>query len=162
MDTKKLIKAIQLIIKEEVKKEVAKKEKALRKSLMNEIKQSQPKVVEKDPLDVDHIFEGTQTQQEKSFTNNSMLNAMLNETAESGEWRNINSNGVGGGMFNSSQAQSFGSMMGGQQPQVLQTAEGGQVSTQQLQQTEAGQAVVNALTRDYSGLMKHMNNKKGK
>jgi len=162
MDTKKLIKAIQLIIKEEVKKEVAKKEKALRKSLMNEIKQSQPKVVEKDPLDVDHIFEGTQTQQEKSFTNNSMLNAMLNETAESGEWRNINSNGVGGGMFNSSQAQSFGSMMSGQQPQVLQTAEGGQVSTQQLQQTEAGQAVVNALTRDYSGLMKHMNNKKGK
>jgi len=91
-----------------------------------------------------------------------MLNDMLNETAQGGEWRNINSNGVGGGMFNSSQAQSFGSMMGGQQPQVLQTAEGGQVSTQQLQQTEAGQAVVNALTRDYSGLMKHMNDKKGK
>ena len=64
MDTKKLIKAIQLIIKEEVKKEVAKKEKALRKSLMNEIKQSQPQVVERDPLDVDHIFEATQTQQE--------------------------------------------------------------------------------------------------
>jgi hypothetical protein len=162
MDTKKLIKAIQLIIKEEVKKEVAKKEKALRKSLMNEIKQSQPKVVEKDPLDVDHIFEATQTQHEKSFTKNSMLNAMLNETAQGGEWRSINSNGVGGGMFNSSQAQSFGSVMGGQQPQVLQTAEGGQVSTQQLQQTEAGQAVVSALTRDYSGLMKHMNNKKGK
>jgi len=160
MDTKKLIKAIQLIIKEEVKKEVAKKEKALRKSLMNEIKQSQPKVVEKDPLDVDHIFETKQ--ESKSFTKNSMLNDMLNETAQGGEWRSINSNGVGGGMFNSSQAQSFGSMMGGQQPQVLQTAEGGQVSTQQLQQTEAGQAVVNALTRDYSGLMKHMNNKKGK
>lgn len=161
MDTKKLIKAIQLIIKEEVKKEVAKKEKALRKSIMNEIKQSQPKVVEKDPLDVEHIFE-TNHSTKQSFTNNSMLNEMLNETAEGGEWRSINSNGVGGGMFNSSQAQSFGSMMGGQQPQVLQTAEGGQVSTQQLQQTEAGQAVVNALTRDYSGLMKHMNDKKGK
>jgi len=160
MDTKKLIKAIQLIIKEEVKKEVAKKEKALRKSIMNEIKQSQPKVVEKDPLDVEHIFETKQ--ESKSFTKNSMLNDMLNETAQGGEWRSINSNGVGGGMFNSSQAQSFGSMMGGQQSQVLQTAEGGQVSTQQLQQTEAGQAVVNALTRDYSGLMKHMNDKKGK
>ena len=150
MDTKKLIKAIQLIIKEEVKKEVAKKEKALRKSIMNEMKQSQPKVVEKDPLDVDHIFE-TNHSTKQSFTNNSMLNDMLNETAQGGEWRSINSNGVGGGMFNSSQAQSFGSMMGGQQPQVLQTDEGGQVSTQQLQQTEAGQAVVNALTRDYSG-----------
>lgn len=160
MDTKKLIKAIQLIIKEEVKKEVAKKEKALRKSILKELKESQPQVVERDPLDVEHIFE---TKQEpKSFTKNATLNDMLNETAQSGEWRSINSNGVGGGMFNSSQAQSFGSMVTGQQPQVLQTAEGGQVSTQQLQQTEAGQAVVNALTRDYSGLMKHMNNKKGK
>ena len=160
MDSKKLIKAIQLIIKEEVKKEVAKKEKALRKSLMSEIKKSQPQVVQKDPLDVEHIFETKQ--ESKSFTKNSMLNDMLNETANGGEWRSINSNGVGGGMFNSSQAQSFGSMMGGQQPQILQTAEGGQVSTQQLQQTDAGKAVVDALTRDYSGLMKHMNDKKGK
>ena len=127
---------------------------------MNEMKQSQPKVVEKDPLDVEHIFETKQ--ESKSFTKNSMLNDMLNETAQGGEWRSINSNGVGGGVFNSSQAQSFGSMMGGQQPQVLQTAEGGQVSTQQLQQTDAGKAVVDALTRDYSGLMKHMNDKKGK
>ena len=52
MDTKKLIKAIQLLIKEEVKKEVA-KEKALRKSILKELKQSQPKVVEKDPFDVE-------------------------------------------------------------------------------------------------------------
>lgn len=160
MDSKKLIKAIQLIIKEEVKKEVAKKEKALRKSLMSEIKQSQPQVVQKDPLDVEHIFETKQ--ESKSFTKNSMLNDMLNETANGGEWRSINSNGVGGGMFNSSQAQSFGGRMSTQQSQILQTAEGGQVSTQQLQQTDAGKAVVDALTRDYSGLMKHMNDKKGK
>jgi hypothetical protein len=165
MDTKKLIKAIQLIIKEEVRKEVAKEKKALRKSLMNEMKKSQPQVVERDPLDIEHVFEQrTQqpTQPAKSFTNNSMLNEMLNETAQGGEWRSINSNGVGGGMFNSSQAQAFGGGMMNQQPQVLQTAEGRAVSTEQLQQTEAGQAVVNALTRDYSKLMKHMNDKKGK
>jgi len=163
MDTKKLIKAIQLIIKEEVKKEVSKREKSLRASIIKEMKQSQPHVVERDPLDVDHIFETTQKspQPTKSFTNNSMLNEMLNETAEGGEWRSINSNGVGSGMFNSSQAQSFGGMMN-QQPQVLQTAEGRAISTEQLQQTEAGQAVVSALTRDYSKLMKHMNDKKGK
>jgi len=159
MDTKKLIKAIQLIIKEEVRKEVAKKEKVLRKSLMNEIKQSE--VVERDPLDIEHVFEQKTEQPAKSFTNNSMLNEMLNETAQGGEWRSINSTGVGSGMFNSSQAQSFGGRVG-QGPQVLQTAEGRAVSTEQLQQTEAGQAVVNALTRDYSKLMKHMNDKKGK
>lgn len=153
MDTKKFIKAIQLIIKEEVKKEVAKKEKSLRKSILKELKQSQPKVVKKDPLDVDHIFE---TKQEtKSFTKNSSLNDMLNETAQSGEWRNLNG---GPQVFNSSQAQGWG----GGSPSVLQNADGRSVSTEQLQQTDAGKAVVDALTRDYSGLMKHINNKKGK
>ena len=155
MDTKKLIKAIQLIVQEEVKKEVAKREKVIRESILKEKKQSQPKVVEKDPLDVEHIFETKQDS--KSFTKNSMLNDMLNETAQGGEWRSINGPG---GVFNASQAQGWGGV-NPQTPSVLQTTEGGQVSTQQLQQTEAGQAVVNALTRDYSGLMKHINAKKG-
>ena len=161
MDTKKLIKAIQLIIKEEVRKEVAKEKKALRKSLMNEMKKSQPQVVERDPLDIDHVFEQrTQqpTQPAKSFTNNSMLNEMLNETAQGGEWKSINGPG---GVFNASQAQGWGGGINTQQS-TFQTAEGGQVSAQQLQQTDAGKAVVDALTRDYSGLMKHINNKKGK
>lgn len=155
MDTKKLIKAIQLIIKEEVKKEVAKREKVIRESILKEMKQSQPKVVEKDPLDVDHIFETKQDS--KSFTKNSMLNDMLNETAQGGEWRSINGPS---GVFQSSQAQAWGSM--NQQPSVLQTTEGNAVSVERLQQTEAGQAVVNALTRDYSALMKHIDAKKGK
>ena len=157
MDTKKLIKAIQLIVQEEVKKEVAKREKVIRESILKEMKQSQPKVVEKDPLDVEHIFE-TSHQTKQSFTGNSMLNDMLNETAQGGEWRSINGTG---GVFNASQAQAWGGV-NPQTPSVLQTAEGGQVSTQQLQQTEAGQAVVSALTRDYSGLMKAIDKKKGK
>ena len=115
-----------------------------------------PKVVEKDPLDVDHIFE--KKQETKSFTKNATLNDMLNETAQSGEWRNMDG---GPRVFNSSHAQGFGSMMN-PQSSVLQTPEGGQVSTQELQKTEAGQAVVSALTRDYSGLMKAINTKKGK
>ena len=155
MDTKKLIKAIQLIIKEEVKKEVAKREKAIRESILKEMKQSQPKVVKSDPLDVEHIFEAKKDS--KSFTKNDMLNDMLNETAQGGEWRSINGQG---GVFQSSQAQGWGGF--NQQPSVLQTAEGNAVSVERLQQTEAGQAVVNALTRDYSGLMKHINTKKGK
>ena len=160
MDTKKLIKAIQLIIKEEVKIEVAKKEKSLRKSIMNEIKKSQPVIVEKDPLDIEHVFESSENNTKK-FSGKSTLSDMLNETAQSGEWRNINSNGVGNGVFQSSQAQSFGGGMG-QQPHILQNADGRAVSTDQLQQTDAGKAVVSALTRDYSGLMKHINTKKGK
>lgn len=161
MDTKKLIKAIQLIIKEEVKKEVSKREKSLRASIIKEMKQSQPNVAEKDPLDVEHVFESTKAPSTpKEFTKNSMLNSILNETADSGEWRSINSNGVGNGMFQSSQAQSLGGGVGNQ-PHVLQNADGRSVSTDQLQQTDAGKAVVSALTKDYSALMKHMNAKKG-
>jgi hypothetical protein len=140
-----------------VKKEVAKREKVIRESILKEVKQSQPKVVEKDPLDVDHIFE-TKQETKKSFTNNSTLNELLNETAQGGEWKSINGPG---GVFNASQAQGWGGGLNTQQS-VFQTAEGGQVSAQQLQQTEAGQAVVNAVTRDYSALMKAIDKKKGR
>ena len=157
MDTSKLVKAIQLIVKEEVKKEMAKREKVIRESIIKEMKQSQPKRVEKDPLDVDHIFK-TSHKTKQTFTGNSMLNDILNETAQGGEWRSINGPG---GVFQSSQAQAWGGMSQ-QTPSVLQTAEGNAVSVERLQQTEAGQAVVNALTRDYSALMKHIDAKKGK
>jgi len=136
---------------------VAIREKVIRESILKEVKQSQPKVVEKDPLDVDHIFE-TKQETKKSFTNNSTLNELLNETAQGGEWKSINGPG---GVFNASQAQGWGGGLNTQQS-VFQTAEGGQVSAQQLQQTEAGQAVVNAVTRDYSALMKAIDKKKGR
>ena len=158
MDTKKLIKAIQLIIKEEVRKEVAKEKKALRKSLMNEIKKSQPKVVEKDPLDVDHIFETTHSTKQ-SFTGNSMLNDLLNETANDGEWRNMDS------MYTSNQAQGFdraqmASALGYGEQSVIPTVDvdGKPVDMAALQSS----GVADALTRDYSGLMKAINAKKGK
>ena len=38
MDTNKLFKAIQIIVQEEVKKEVAKQQKAIRESILKEIK----------------------------------------------------------------------------------------------------------------------------
>jgi hypothetical protein len=158
MDTSKLVKAIQLIVKEEVKKEMAKKEKAIRESILKEMKSTVVKkqTIDRDPLDVDHIFE-TSHKTKQTFTGNSMLNDILNETAQGSEWRSINGPG---GVFQSSQAQGWGSMT--QHPSVLQSAEGNTVSVERLQQTEAGQAVVNALTRDYSTLMKHIDAKKGK
>jgi len=157
MDTTKLVKAIQIIVKEEVKKEMAKREKAIRESILKEMKQSQPKRVEKDPLDVEHIFEQKQTPKTEVFKSTGFAD-LLNETAEGGEWRSINGQG---GVFQASQAQGWGSMTK-QTTGVLQTAEGNAVSVDRLTQTSAGQAVVDALTRDYSGLMKHINAKKGK
>ena len=156
MDTTKLVKAIQYIVKEEVKKEMAKREKAIRESILKEIKQSQPKRVEKDPLDVEHIFEQKQTPKKEMFKTTGFAD-LLNETADNGEWRSINGQG---GVINATQAQAWGGMTN-QQPSVLQTAEGNAISVDKLTQSSAGQAVVDALTRDYSGLMKHINAKKG-
>lgn len=161
MDTNKLFKAIQIIVQEEVKKEVAKREKAIRESILKEIKSKsvKPKMVEKDPLDVSHVFESKTPTKKTGPQFEGKFASLLNETADSGEWRSINSMG---GAFNSNQAMAWGGMTQQSTPSVLQTAEGRSVSVEQLQQTEAGQAVVDALTRDYSGLMKAINAKKGR
>jgi hypothetical protein len=157
MDTKKLIYALKLIIQEEVSKEITKREKHLRASIIKELKQSQPPVVKNDPLDVSHIFENKQKPKKEMFKSTGFSD-LLNETADSGEWRSINSTN---GAFNSTQAHAWGHMTN-QNPQVLQNVDGKAVSVEKLQQTEAGQAVVNALTRDYSSLMKTISAKKGK
>ena len=161
MDTNKLFKAIQIIVQEEVKKEVAKREKAIRESILKEIKSKQIQKpttkVESDPLDVTHIFESQAPKKKSGPKFEGKFSSLLNETADGGDWRSIISLG---GAFNSTQAMAWGGM--NQTPDVLQTAEGRAVPIEQLQQTEAGKAVVDALTRDYSGLMKAINAKKGK
>ena len=49
MDTNKFVKAIQLLIKEEVKKEVAKQKKAIKESLLKELNTSKQSVSNKLP-----------------------------------------------------------------------------------------------------------------
>lgn len=158
MDTNKLIKAIQIIVKEEVKKEMVKREKAIRESILKEVKKSQPKRTNRDPLDVDEIFEERRQPSKKQMFKSNGFADLLNETANDGEWRSINGQG---GVFQASQAQGWGGGINTQQS-TFQSTEGRTISADQLQQTEAGQAVVNALTRDYSALMKHIDSKKGK
>jgi hypothetical protein len=47
-------------------------------------------------------------------------------------------------------------------PSVVTDINGQRIDMKQLAETEAGAAVVNALTKDYSALMKAMDKKKGK
>lgn len=163
MDTKKLIQAIKMLVESEVKRKFAEEKKFLKESIIKELKQ-QPikqstKLMEKDPLDVDHLFETKKPQtQKKLFNNNSPISSILNETYQSGEWRDINS----GRSFTSDMAQSFGSMkgMGMMEESVVQDSEGRVIPIETLAKTDAGAAVVDALTKDYSALMQAMNNKK--
>ena len=163
MDTKKLIQAIKMLVESEVKRKFAEEKKFLKESIIKELKQ-QPikqstKLMEKDPLDVDHLFETKKPQtQKKLFNNNSPISSILNETYQSGEWRDIS----GGRSFTSDMAHSFGSMtgMGMMEESVVQDSEGRVIPIETLAKTDAGAAVVDALTKDYSALMQVMNNKK--
>jgi len=85
MDTKKLIQAIKMLVESEVKRKFAEEKKFLKESIIKELKQ-QPvkqstKLMEKDPLDVEHLFETKKPQtQKKLFSNSSPISSILNET----------------------------------------------------------------------------------
>lgn len=99
----------------------------------------------------------------KKFSNNNMLNDILNDTAgfstnstmlvehdaninynDFSEWPSMNSR-----------------PMTAARPVVMSDINGNQVDMNALATTEAGAAVVNALTKDYSKLMKAIDKKKG-
>ena len=82
---------------------------------------------------------------------NPLLNEMLNEVAESGEWRNMEST------FGSNQAQGF--VHGGSQSTMPATdIDGRPVDTN----NEQVAAVAGAMTKDYSQLMKAIDKKRGR
>jgi hypothetical protein len=91
MDTNKLFKAIQIIVQEEVKKEISLIKEEIRKEVLAEVKKSQPSVksttsslknlVEEstDPFDLaDKIL--NRDREQKTLSKNPLLNQVLNET----------------------------------------------------------------------------------
>jgi hypothetical protein len=164
MKTRQLAKLLETIVRKVVREEF--------KSLLNESTEQKPKVKQKqfDPFDVSHIFESQnhnkKPQKKMEFSKDNMVNQILNETYEANEWQNINGNG---GMFTSQQAQGFNrsamaEMMGygSGKPTVSNmtptTDPDGRPMNVNLEGTKVGEA----LTRDYSALMKKINAKKGK
>jgi hypothetical protein len=120
MDTNKLFKAIQIIVQEEVKKEISLIKEEIRKEVLAEVKKSQPikqqsslkSLVEEsaDPFDLANkiLSRDRESQPEqRTYTKNSMLNQVLNETAmtgvrpnfsqDNGEWGTITPEMIGYG-----------------------------------------------------------------
>ena len=117
MDTNKLYKAIQIIVQEEVKKQVSIIKEEVRKEVLAEVKKSQPakpqqsslkSLVEEsaDPFDLANKIL-SRDREEKQYTKNPMLNQVLNETAmagvrpnfsqDNGEWGTITPEMIGYG-----------------------------------------------------------------
>jgi len=109
------------------------------------------------------LGEETQKPQTK-FSDDAMLNGILNETANDGEWRNLDAN-----PYTSQQAQGFnraqmaemigyGDGVATAQTMAPMTGPDGEPINTNIE----GTAVGDALTRDYSELMKTISAKKGK
>lgn len=160
MKAKDLAQLLEVIVRKVVREELKPIIAEVKKSSKPVIKEatSKKKIIKKDPLDVEHIFEENVVSKQ-TFTKNSMLNDLLNETANDGEWRNMDT------MYTSNQAQGFdkaqmASALGYGEQSVIPTVDvdGKPVDMATLQSS----GVADALTRDYSGLMKAINAKKGK
>jgi hypothetical protein len=164
MKAKELAQLLEVIIRKVVREEL--------KPILKEVKQSSKPVIRervvdnskitKDPLDISGLLE-TKKPKTQKFSENPLLNDMLNETAESGEWRNMDST------FTSQQAQGFNRT---QMAEMLGYGDGVATTTNMTPTLDPdgkpmnvnieGTAVGDALTRDYSSLMKTINAKKGK
>ena len=147
MDTNKFVKALKLLIKEEVRKEVEKQKTTIRESVIKEMSTPQTK---------------TQSKKPKVKFKGNKFSDLLNETVDT--WDTM-----GGQTLTSQHAQGMDrqtmvSMMGlsnnpTQQSMIPQTdSDGRAVDVNKVMNSGVGQA----LTRDYSQLMKAIDTKKGR
>ena len=105
MKAKDLAQLLEVIVRKVVREELKPILSEVKKSQKPIIKEIKSKKVKVDPLDInisEIIAEDRKVSKPKSFIKNPMLNEMLNETHQSGEWRNMDGN-----PYTSNQAQSF-------------------------------------------------------
>ena len=142
MKTSKLVSLIKEVVKQEVKKQVT-------NILINETNIPKVKpVVKKKKV------------KEQKFTDNSVLNKILNETAQQQEEYPT----LSGGTFDSSRMTEmlgYGSGLGNDEVK-REVAAASTLKSGGINPEAAPEHLKDALTRDYSGLMKAIDKKKGK
>ena len=141
MKASKLVSLIKEVVKQEVKKQVT-------DILINETNIPKTKPVVKN-----------KKVKEQKFTDNPTLNKILNETAQQQEEYPT----LGGGTFDSSRATEllgYGSL--GNDEVKREVAAASTIKSAGMNPDAAPEHLKDALTRDYSGLMKAIDKKKGK
>ena len=142
MKSNKLVSLIKEVVKQEVKKQIT-------DILINEtnIPKSKP-VVKKKKVE------------KRNYTDNPTLNKILNETAQQQEEYPT----LGGGTFNSSRATEllgYGGGLGNKEVK-REVAAASTLQSAGMNPDTAPEHLKNALTRDYTGLIKAIDKKKGK
>ena len=169
MKKQELIKIIELVVRKEVKKQVneifikeGKKSLAQKVSVSEEVPSSLTQLAEQE-----YVQPKPKKKEFKQYTKNQALNKVLNETVggvpqgDKAEYPTM-----GGGTYTSDRVHE---LMGGN-PMMANTEQGKEkrrqvgavesLKAQGVSSEQVGEDVVNALTRDYSGLMKAINKKK--
>ena len=150
MNKKELIKIIELVVRKEVKKQITEifindeKEMSLSETI------SKPKVAKK--------------KSKKQYTKNKVLNEVLNNTKPLGSQEQEDYPTLGGGVLgsdNMAEVLGYGDLGKGQNKEkAREMAAVDSIKKAGVSVDQVPEDVQNALTRDYSGLMKAIDNKK--
>ena len=150
MNKKELIKIIELVVRKEVKKQMTEifindeKEMSLSETI------SKPKVAKK--------------KSKKQYTKNTALNEVLNNTKPLGQQETEEYPTLGGGVLgsdNMAEVLGYGDLGKGQNKEkAREMAAVDSIKKAGVNVDQVPEDVQNALTRDYSGLMKAIDNKK--
>ncbi len=156
MKARDLAQLLEVIVRKVVREELKPMLKEIKNSQKPIIKEIKSKKVKVDPLDinVEEIVAADKTpsvSKPKSFIKNPMLNELLNETHQSGEWRSMDA------QFGSNQAQAW-SGRESTTAAPTQDIDGRPVDTTNPEVAN----VMGAITKDYSQLMKAIDKKKGR
>ena len=152
MDKNKLRNIIELVVRKEVKKQLSEifinEEKEI--NLAETISKPKPKKVISKP--------------KKQYTKNTALNEVLNNTKPLGSQEQEDYPTLGGGVLgsdNMAEVLGYGDLgMGSNKEKAREVGAVETIKKQGVNVDAVPEDVVNALTRDYSGLMKAMDNKK--
>ena len=167
MKKKELIKILETLVRKEVEKQVNEifinegKKALASRSIEDEVSSSLTQIAEQEytqPKPKKKVY--------KEYTKNESLNKILNETAGGIPQGDSEYPTMGGGTYTADRVHE---LMGGN-PMMANTEQGKEkrrqvgavesLKAQGVSSEQVGEDVVNALTRDYSGLMKAINKKK--
>ena len=148
MTKKELVKIIREVVRREIKKEI-------NEIFIREQKTSEPQLADVIQQEV------SEPKEQVKYTNNKSLNDVLNETVALSKKQSSDYPTLGGGTFDTSK---MSELMGYGKPEE---AKRDMVAVDSLQKAgvrvdQVPEHLTNALTRDYSSLMKAIDKKKGK
>ncbi len=159
MNTKSFVKILRKVIREEVQQAV--------KEALTEQKVPHKKVIDHG-VNLSRMVESRSKKPKKKFSKNSMLNDILNETAATADFSNMNEGPsvtqqdwpMMDDVMTSNKVDSFASMMN--TSNTVDTIPSTDVHGNIVDKNSLPEHVTSALTKDYSAVMKAIDKKKGK